>query len=83
MLDTFIFTFSCFRSEEQIMDEDIHICGSCKGQFTNLDEFILHKRQCKARMEQVTKAISGNLSTTVPNQETMRKIHHLKVCHRT
>ena len=53
------------------MDEDIHICGSCKGQFTNLDEFILHKRQCKARMEQVTKAMSGNLSTTVPDQETM------------
>ena len=53
------------------MDEDIHICGSCKGQFTNLDEFILHKRQCKARLEQATKASSGNISTTVPNQETI------------
>ena len=53
------------------MDEDIHICGSCKGQFTNLDEFILHKRQCKARLEQAAKGSSGNLSTTVPNQETI------------
>ena len=53
------------------MDEDIHICGSCKGQFTNLDEFILHKRQCKARMEQATKASGSILSTTVPNQETI------------
>ena len=44
------------------MDDDIHICGSCKGQFTNLDEFITHKRQCKARAELTAKASSVHVS---------------------
>ena len=56
------------------MDEDIHICGSCKGQFTNLDEFIIHKRQCKSRVDTSIKH-SGNhsaaVSLAVSTQETI------------
>ena len=25
--------------------EDVHICGSCKKEFTDIEDFILHKRQ--------------------------------------
>ena len=31
-----------FSEEEEI--EDVHICGTCKIQFTSLDAFVEHKR---------------------------------------
>ena len=57
----------------QTMDDDIHICGSCKGQFTNLEGFISHKRQCKIHAE-LPKAQAGNVQvaeeTAVSSQDT-------------
>ncbi len=29
--------------------EDLHICGACKAQFTEVELFFVHKRQCPAR----------------------------------
>ncbi len=55
------------------MDEDIHICGSCKGQFGHLEEFISHKRQCRARLEVVNAPVAtitaNNAAETVAISE--------------
>ena len=30
-------------------EEDIHICGKCRKEFTRYDIFILHKKSCRLR----------------------------------
>ena len=32
------------EDEEESEEEDIHVCGFCKEQFTDLDKFVKHKK---------------------------------------
>ena len=30
-------------------DDDVHVCGGCKEQFSKVEVFVAHKRECKAK----------------------------------
>ena len=51
---------SQFRSPEESSDEedDIHVCGNCKRQFTKIEVFSEHKRSCVRQKKKSKKQLN-------------------------
>ena len=41
-------------------DDDVHVCGGCKKQFSKIEFFVSHKRECKAKKRK--KAVTNSNS---------------------
>ena len=41
-------------------DDDVHVCGGCKKQFSKIEIFVSHKRECKAKKRK--KAVTNSNS---------------------
>ena len=51
---------------EEDDDDDVHVCGGCKEQFSKVEVFVAHKRECKAKKRRKADAnSSGRVSVIV------------------
>ena len=48
-------------------EEDIHICGKCRKEFRDIDQFILHKKQCLHKRQE---ASASKHSTSYGGRQT-------------
>ena len=46
--------------EESSEDEDLHLCGACKGQFQSYTAFTSHKKTCSARKQKSRRNDASN-----------------------
>ena len=46
--------------EESSEDEDLHLCGACKGQFQSYTAFTSHKKTCAARKQKSRRNDASN-----------------------
>ena len=53
--------------DEDDDDDDVHVCGGCKEQFSKVEVFVAHKRECKAkkRRRKAEANSSGRVSVIV------------------
>ena len=47
-------------------EEDLHLCGACKGQFNSFTEFTRHRRSCAARRGRRGKVGKGQVHPALP-----------------
>ena len=48
------------EDENEDDEEDVHVCGGCKQQFTKIEIFVAHKRECKAKKRRKAAADSNS-----------------------
>ena len=46
--------------DEDEDDDDVHVCGGCKEQFSKVEVFVAHKRECKAKRRRKADANSSS-----------------------
>ena len=51
-------------NDEDEDDDDVHVCGGCKEQFSKVEVFVAHKRECKGKTKR-RKADSSRVSVIV------------------
>ena len=48
------------EDDDEEEDDDVHVCGGCKQQFSKIDIFVSHKKECKAKNRKKAVAKSDN-----------------------
>ena len=46
--------------DEDDEDDDVHVCGGCKQQFSKIEVFVSHKRECRAKKRKKAEANSSS-----------------------
>ena len=41
-------------NDEEDDEDDLHLCGKCRGTFGDIHEFLAHKKECKKKTNQIT-----------------------------
>ncbi len=42
-------------------EQDLHVCGSCKSEFGDVDEFVQHKKTCVKRKKKTKKDLEKTI----------------------